>query len=494
MTIRTIATVAVLTLATAGIAANGSAPPQSNRGTAQAITQTDRQQGAKAHPELLTEFGGLYAGPQSAYVTRVGQQIAVQSGLSNARSDFTVSLLNSPVNNAFAIPGGYVYTTRQLVALMNDEAELAAVLGHEVGHVAARHSAARQQASTRNSLLGALGQLIVGAVAGDSRLGTLLQKGLGQGAQLLTLKFSRSQETQADDLGIRYLVQARYDPQAMSRVLASLAAQNALDQRIAGSARAIPEWASTHPDPASRVQRARQAAQSAGGTAGARNRDAFLNAIDGMLYGDDPKQGVIEGQTFRHPDLRLAFSVPAGFAMSNGASAVTIAGQGAQAQFTSARFSGDLNAYVSSVFASLAGQSGQVPSSQVRTTTIGGIPAAYATVRANTQSGQVDVTVFAYRFASNQAYHFVALTPVGQSAVFNPMFQSVRRLSAAEAGQIRTRVIDVVTVGPRDTTQTLAARMAYGDRQLERFQVLNGLAQGQAPAAGQRVKLIVYAQ
>ncbi|RHW17090.1 peptidase M48 Ste24p [Sphingomonas gilva] len=461
-------------------------------GTAQPITQSDRQQGAQAHPQLLAEFGGLYQGPQAAYVTSVGRRIAVQSGLSNTQSAFTISLLNSPVNNAFAIPGGYVYVTRQLTALMNDEAELAGVLGHEVGHVAARHSAARQSAATQNSLLGALGQLIVGAVAGDSGLGQTIAKGIGQGAQLLTLRFSRSQELQADDLGIRYLTQAGYDPTAMSTVLASLAAQNALDARVSGAARSVPEWASTHPDPASRVQRALQTARASGVAGGTRNADAFLTAIDGMLYGDDPRQGVVDGRTFRHPDLRLQFSAPQGFGLSNGATAVTVSGQGGQAQFTTARYSGNLSSYVGGVLRSLAGEGGSLPQNEVRTTTVNGIPAAYTTVRASTQSGQVDVTVFAYQFSSSQAYHFVAITPTGQAGVFNGMFQSVRRLSTAEAGQIRARRIDVVTVRAGDTAQSLSRRMAYADQQLERFLVLNGLGQSEPLRAGQRVKLVVY--
>src|SRR3546814_2777441 len=113
------------------------------------ISPAERRQGDEAHPQLLQEFGGAYKGPQAAYVNRVGQNIAVQSGLSRSPSDFTVTLLNSPVNNAFAIPGGYVYVTRQLMALMNDEAELAGVLGHEVGHVAAQHSKKRDRKRTR---------------------------------------------------------------------------------------------------------------------------------------------------------------------------------------------------------------------------------------------------------------------------------------------------------------------------------------------------------
>src|SRR3546814_2498477 len=147
--------------------------------TASSITAAERQQGAEAHPQLLQEFGGAYAGPQAAYVGRVGQTIAVQSGLSNARGDFTVTLLNSPVNNAFAIPGGYIYVTRQLMALMNDEAELAGVRGLEVGHVAAQHSKKRQEGAARNSILGVLGA-VLGSAIGDNggllgSLGGLLQ-------------------------------------------------------------------------------------------------------------------------------------------------------------------------------------------------------------------------------------------------------------------------------------------------------------------------------
>ncbi|MBQ0770604.1 MAG: M48 family metalloprotease, partial [Sphingomonadales bacterium] len=182
----------------------------SQSGEARSISAAEKRQGAEAHPQLLEEFGGAYTGPQVGYVVGVGQNIAVQSGLGNARSDFTVTLLNSPANNAFAIPGGYVYLTRQLMALMNDEAEMAGVLGHEVGHVAARHSEKRQKAATRNNILGILGQIGSQVLLGDSSLGRIGQEIFGTGSQLLTLKYSRKQEYEADDLGIRYLASAGY--------------------------------------------------------------------------------------------------------------------------------------------------------------------------------------------------------------------------------------------------------------------------------------------
>jgi predicted Zn-dependent protease len=459
------------------------------------ISAEDKATGAKAHPELLSEFGGVYAGSQADYVRKVGQKISVQSGLSNAQSDFTVSLLNSPVNNAFAIPGGYVYVTRQLMGLMNDEAELASVLGHETGHVAARHSQKRQSAATRNGIFGALGQLGVGLLmGGNSQIGQLLSKGIGTGFQALTLKFSRGQEYEADDLGVSYLVKAGYDPMASSTMLASLAAQSALDARSRGQeGRSTPTWASTHPDPASRVTRAAQKANETGAKNGVRNRDAFLDALNGTLYDDDPKQGVVDGQTFRHPDLRLMFTAPDGFGMTNGSQAVTISGSGGQAQFTGAAYNGDLRAYIGSAFQALTGGQGSVNVGEVQTTRVNGIDAAYASARANTQSGQVDVTVFAYAFSPKQAFHFVILAPAGSGiGPFNGLTQSVRRMTDAEAAAVKPRKIQVVTVKSGDTVESLSARMAYSTLRTERFLTLNALLAGTALRPGQRVKLVIF--
>ncbi|MCE7797278.1 M48 family metalloprotease [Sphingobium sufflavum] len=461
--------------------------------TVSSISPQERQEGAKAHPQLLAEFGGLYAGPQAAYVTSVGRRIAVQSSLSGSQSDFTVSLLNSSVNNAFAIPGGYIYVTRQLTALMNNEAELAGVLGHEVGHVAAQHGKRRQDAAQRNSILGVLGQVLVGAVAGDGALGGLLQKGIGTGSQLLTLRFSRAQEYEADDLGIRYLAKAGYDPRALSDTLASLAAQNALDARVKGTQSSVPAWASTHPDPASRVTRALDNARATGSTATLRNADAFLTAIDGMLYGDDPREGVVDGNRFLHPAFRLKFTVPQGFAMENSTEAVTVSGSQGQAQFTGGGYGGDLSTYVGAAFRKLAGEGGFTPP-QVQRTTVNGLPAAFATVRATGSNGTaLDVTVFAYEFSRSSAYHFLVMTPAGSGiGPFSTMVQSMARMTQAEADKVKARRVRLVTVRPGDTVGSLAGRMAYADYPVERFRVLNALPGNAAVRPGQRVKIVTY--
>jgi predicted Zn-dependent protease len=471
---------------------------EAQRAAPRAISATAAQQAAQQHPQLVQEFGGAETGPRAAYVTSVGRRMAAVSGVpGGAGGAFTITTLNSPVMNAFAVPGGYVYVTRQLLGLMNDEAELAFVLGHEIGHVAARHAEQRQSAATRNTILGALGQILVGAVAGNSGLGQILQQTIGQGSVLATLKFSRTQEFEADDLGVRYLAAAGYDPAASSSLLASLGAATSLDARASGrdDQRSTPAWAQTHPLSEDRVRRTSQQAQATGraGT-GIRNRDQLLAQLDGVLVDDDPRQGIVDGRNFLHPDLRLGFTAPQGYGIQNGTSAVSITGSNGQAQFSAGRFNGDLNSYIAQVFQSVAGgQSGQLAIPQPRFTTVNGIPAAYTTARAQTQQGMVDVTVFAYQWDRDTAYHFVMLTPGGTGlGAFGSMVGSLRRLPASEAAAIRPRVIDVVAVRAGDTVQSLAARMAYNDLKLERFLTLNGLQSNSRLAPGQKVKLVVY--
>jgi predicted Zn-dependent protease len=458
--------------------------------TASAISARDKSEGAKAHPQLVAEYGGAITGPQADYVASIGKKVALQSGLSNSSKDFTVTLLDSSINNAFAIPGGYIYTTRQLVDLMNNEAELGAVLGHETAHVALRHSAKRQSNSTKNQIVGILGALLSGVVLGNSQVGQLLQKGFLQGSQLLTLSFSRQQESEADSYGIKYLRSAGYDPRAMSTVLLSLARQNALDSKLLGTSEQVPAWASTHPDPASRVRTT--AAQAGANATGVTNRDMFLSRISGLIYGDSPAQGYAEGRSFRHPVDKLAFDAPAGFYLVNGTQAVAIGGQSGKGQFTAAAFDGNLDNYVATQFATLAqANQAQLTPSAIQHTTVNGIPAAYASARVASGGNQVDVTVFAYQWSPTQAYHFLTITQAGQNP-FDSMFGSLRRLSDAQAAALKPRRLQVVTVNSRDTVQSLAARMAYTDAPLERFLVLNGLTANARLNAGQKVKLVTY--
>ena len=469
-----------VSLAAIGCASSGLVGSGDQRAIAPGVAQKAAQQ----HDQIVAEFGGAESGSRGSYVNAVGSRVAAQSGV--AAGGFRFTTLNSPVMNAFAVPGGYIYITRQLLGLMNSEGELASVLGHEVGHVTADHSAARQS----QSLWTQLGAALLGVVTGSSELAQIA----AQGAQIWTLSYSRGQELESDDLGIRYMAGAGYDPLQSPAMLASLGAWSNMETRFSGGqdARSVPSWARTHPLSSERVSRATQRAQATGRAGqGTVNRDQHLAALDGMIFDDDPAQGMVEGRDFLHPDLRLAFTIPQGFGMQNGARAVSVTGSSGQAQFSTGPYSGNLATYTGQVFQALVGQ--PVQSSQPRSVTVNGIPASWSTARLQTQQGMLDVTVFAYELASNRAYHFVTVTQAGQGlGPFAPMVQSLRRLSAQEAAAIRPRVLDIVTVGANDSVQSLAGRMAYSTYQIERFRILNGLDADDVPQRGQRVKLVVY--
>jgi predicted Zn-dependent protease len=309
------------------------------------------------------------------------------------------------------------------------------------------------------------------------------------------LSFTRDQEYQADVLGIRYMTAAGYDPNGGATMLAQLTRESALEARIQGDRnRSTPEWASTHPLSENRMAQAAQIARQTGRAGnGIRNRDVFLAQVDGMMVDDDPAQGVIEGRSFTHPDLRLQFSVPVGYLMQNSSSAVAIQGSAGQAEFSGGRYNGSIDNYIYQVIQRLTGGRAQIALGPVQRTRVNGIPASYVTGRANTSSGAVDVSVFAYQWDANTIYHFVTLTRAGQGlAPFGTMVDSLRRISSAEAAAIRPRVIDVVTVARGDTIQSLASRMAYRDFQLDRFLALNGLAANSPLVPGQKVKVVVY--
>jgi predicted Zn-dependent protease len=278
-------------------------------------------------------------------------------------------------------------------------------------------------------------------------------------------------------------------------MLRQLTLNSALESRIQGDAnRSTPEWASTHPLSQNRVTQAAQIARQTGRAGkGLRNRDVFLNQLEGVTVDDDPAQGIIEGRSFTHPDLRMQFTVPTGYLMQNGTTAVSIEGSGGQAQFSGGRFNGSMDQYIGRVLQELTEGKVQLALGPLQRTTVNGIPAPYVVGRANGSSGAIDVGVFAYQWDANTVYHFVTLTRGGQGlAPFASMFNSFRRISANEAASIRPRIIDVVTVGRGDTLQSLAGRMAYRDYQMDRFLALNGFDAGSRLVPGQKVKLVVY--
>jgi len=457
---------------------------------AQQIRYLDPRDVAEAqreHADLVQALGGAETGPRASYVESVGRRVGAYSGLANPAQALHFTLLNSAVENAFSVPGGYIYTTRQLMTLMDDESELAFALGHEIGHVAANHAHIREQYAQRNTY-GVLGA-IVGAIFGG--VGDIIQAR----AKMDTLSFSREQEYQADSLGLRYTIAAGYDPVGGPEILAALSRQTALQARVQGrSNRQAPEWASTHPLSENRMQRALMEARSTGRLGqGLRNHDAFLAQLEGVYVDDDPAQGVIDGPTFTHPDLRIQFTVPQGYLMSNATDAVTVSGSAGKAQFRGGRFTGNIDDAVLIAFQQLTRGQMNFAVPRPQHTVINGMQAAVTTARVNTTSGVMDVGVAAYRWDADRIYYFVAITPGGYGlGPFVPMIQSLRRISPQEAAAIRPRVIHVATVRPGDTVQSFASQMAYRDFKLDRFLSLNGLTPNSRLLPGQKVKLVVY--
>jgi predicted Zn-dependent protease len=291
------------------------------------------------------------------------------------------------------------------------------------------------------------------------------------------------------------MIAAGYDPAGAAQLLAALSRETALQARVQGRTnRQTPEWASTHPLSENRMQRALEEARATGklGT-GVHDRDTYLDEIEGLYVDDDPAQGVIDGPTFTHPDLRIQFRVPTGYLMSNGTYAVTISGSAGKAQFSGGRYSGTLDNYILRLLQELTQGQVQLLVQQPQHTTINGMQAAFTTARFNSQSGPIDLSVVAYQWDSQHVYHFVMLTPGGYGiGPFAPMVSSLRKITPQEAASIRPRVIHVITVAQGDTIQSLASRMAYRDFKVERFMALNGLSGNSQLAPGQKVKLVVY--
>ena len=394
-------------------------------------------------------------------------------------------MLNTPDVNAFALPGGYVYLTRGLIALANSEAELAGVVAHEIGHVIARHTAQRYSRTAATQI----GATLLGALIGSREAGDLLQLG----GQLYLLSFSRGQEFEADTLGIRYLRRTGYDPLAEAQFLQNLGREKELQDKLAkrDARDRASDFLATHPNTPDRVRRA--IAEAGGGPSGApRRRDIFLDRVDGLLFGDDPAQGLIRGQKFFHPKLRFAFEVPPNFRLFNTServiashpdkAAIIFDGAGRQTH-------PDVLTYLTQIWADRTGLN------NVERLTINGLRAATGQTSVNTQNGPADLRLVAIQLSDGAIYRFRFLTPPALTARLSDGLRrttfSFRIMSVGEAAQIAPYRLKTVTVGARDTVESLAARLPYPDFLVERFRTLNGMAPNEQLKSGQRVKIVV---
>lgn len=449
----------------------------------------EKKLGATEHPKILAEFGGAYDDPAlAAYVEAIGRAVAAKSEL--PADGFTVTLLNTPMVNAFALPGGYVYVTRGLLALANSEAEIAGVLAHEIGHVTARHTAERYNRAVGGGLLATA----VGVITGNKAVAGLAQLG----AQGWLAGFSRDQEYEADSLGIRYMSRAGYQPMAQAELLQSLGNHDRLQKRLNPGLEGGPSFLATHPQTPDRVRRAIRAARAAGAAGDAPlRRDAYLDRIDGMVFGDHPDLGLVRGRRFSHPVMRFTFEVPEGFRLTNGQRAVVAEGpDNALIVFDGeddaelARRVPDMASYLTRHWGQKAVLDGVAPIQ------IGGLAAATASTRLNTRGGPMDARLVAIRFGPDRIYRLLMVTPPELTdrlaTDLKRVTYSFRRLRPAEAAALKPRRVRVVTVRRGDTRATLARRMRVEAEPEAWFDTLNALAADARLDPGQRVKIVAY--
>ncbi len=429
--------------------------------------------GRQEHPKVVAQFGGEYHDPAvRKYVRGIGERLLRHTEMAGARFTFTV--LNSDIVNAFALPGGYVYVTRGLMALADNEAELAGVLAHEIGHVTAKHGEQRLSRTFWTQL----GLGLLGSVVDSGFVNNLLQ----YGALAVLQGYSREQEFEADTLGVRYMTAAGYDPQFMTLFLAKLKAERELAAALAGQAAGSADQfniLATHPRTTDRVERAvREVAKTVPPVAKPRiGISDYMRAIDGMYYDGDPENGLVKGRRFIHPKLRFAFEVPQGFSILNNADSIIGLGPGdARIIFDLARRPDGVSLahYVRGVWGT------QLPLSAPERIVVDGIEGATAVARVKTQSGAKDLRLVALQYEGPTVARFMFVVPPRLSGQLDGALRrtiySYRRLGAERARAARPFTLRTTRVKPGQTVKSFAARLPFPSHREARFRVLNGLA------------------
>jgi predicted Zn-dependent protease len=439
----------------------------------------------REHQRILAAYGGVYNDPRlQAMIEQTVERLVAAS--EKPDHHYKVTMLNSQSINAFALPTGQIYVTRGLIALANDESELASVLAHEMGHVIARHAEQREE-EARNAELAS--RAITGIVS-DPEVGALaLAK-----SKLKLASFSRSQEFEADALGIGIAARAGYDPYGAVRFLSSMEHNSGLKAEQSGAINpAAPDFLSSHPATPERItnalSNARQYRAPAADTPQqlAQAKATYFGNIDGIVFGEDPSEGFVRGRRFLHPKLGFTFTAPEGFALDNTAQAVLGVkhggGQALRLDVVRVPAEQTLAAYLTS------GWIENIDPATVDDITVNGFPGATAAAKGD----QWDFRLYAIRFGSD-VYRFIFAakhrTPETDRE-FRESIGTFRRMSLAEIEQAKPLHLMVVTVAPGDTVDKLAGRMAVADRAVERFRVLNGLEPGAKVKPGSEVKIVV---
>ncbi len=440
--------------------------------------------GQQMDPEVRREMG-VYNDPDlQRYVESIGTRLARHSERPEIPWHFTV--VDAPAVNAFALPGGYIYITRGILPYLQNEAQLAGVLGHEIGHVTARHAAQQYTKSTGAGI----GLTLLSIFVPQARpLEGLAEQAVG----VLFLKYGRDDELQADTLGVRYTSASDYDPAGVAGMLTTL---ERLDQAT-GSRKGVPNWLSTHPSPEDRVQKIEPVIQQARAGMGtqpqAADRADFMRRVDGLIYGDSPSEGIVKGSEFLHPDLRLAVTFPHGWEVQN-TQAQVVAKAPEREDYMILQLVPDPRGSVEQIaregmasagFRQLTGKA----------TEINGEDAYVGTYQGNLQGLGNVVVMAAHLVHERNVYVLAGLAPrtdiEGVRGAFESSIGSFRALSRAEAARIQPNRVDLYTVRDGDSWQSIAERTGQDTLSGATLAIMNGREPGAKPQPGERIKVVV---
>ncbi len=433
--------------------------------------------GKQSHAEICASYGVYSDKNLQDWFSNKGQVMARVTPRQDLTYTFTV--LDSPVVNAFAVPGGYVYITRGILGYFNDEAEMAGVLGHELGHVEARHSASQySKLQIANLAIG------VGSVLSEefNRFSSLMSVG----STLMFLKFSRDDERMADKLGVEYSSKVGYDATRMSDFFLTL-------ERMQPSGGSLPAWASTHPDPGDRIAATKRMAleyQKANpGVQYAIRRNEYLEMVNGLAYGDDPRQGYVKNGIFYHPGLKFMFPVPSDWTLANQPTEVRMSPQKSEATLLFKLGKGTNLVDGSTKFAS----ANNITLSDSKQITVNGLQ-GLATVGELTSQGKTLTIASYYILMNDGTYSFHGLAPSDGFGSFKQLFSQTatgfKPLADKTLMNVKPNTIQVRNVTKNTTLKTAFQGFGVPADKLNDLSILNGMNLDDTVKAGTRIKIV----
>jgi predicted Zn-dependent protease len=451
-------------------------------GKKQVVLMSEAQEiamGQQSDPEIVAFFG-LYEDPElQEFITTKGNEMAAISHRPNLAYEFKI--VDSPVINAFAVPGGFVYFTRGIMAHFNNEAEFAGVLGHEIGHVTARHSVIQQ----RNQLFSQLG-LIAGIIL-VPELGEFVEP-LSEGMQLALLKFGRDAERQSDKLGVEYSSQIGYDAREMAGFFETLERQ----QGNSGGEE-IPPFLSTHPSPEERNATVEQLAldwqQKSKMTEFAVNRDSYLRKIEGLILGEDPKQGFVENNAFYHPVLKIQFPIPSDWGYQNTPQQFQMVPKTGEAVMMltlapGANLEEAANAVVQNYSLTVV---------ESKKETINGLPSLLMIADHVQEQGTIRALSSLIQFEGN-IYSIMGITDLARFNAYQPVFlktiRDFKELRDSEKLNRKPDVIRIKTVPQQMTLQAAFQNFGMPAERIEELSLLNGMLLTDQVSKGMLIKVV----